>query len=294
MAASDGLRAQREAERAAARARRSGGQPAGGLPEREIPEPMHAKKKLGSPLELVPADPPTGQQAAALADVGQPPMASDQASPPERTEPAAPASAAEEPGEIVADTTREIAAEIATDTTARPAVTTTPSVTPAKPQSTGGRSAAATLPELQVPTGPEAMIVSPTQLSARSSVVRRFEAHAKRTGLTHTAIVLDALRAHAQQLPDLVLAARPAGKSGDLFALRSIPAATATPDRPAPIRIRPVIGETAVIDQLVDWVTDELRERRPGSKKANRSEVVAAALDAFLPPEKPKRGSGQK
>lgn len=111
--------------------------------------------------------------------------------------------------------------------------------------------------------------------------MERFE-EARKTAATHTALVLDALRAHVDELPELVLAARPGPREGDLFPWRPSPAARSQ-DRPVPLRVRPTVGELRVIDALVEWVSAELARRRPGSRKANRSEVVTAALDTYLP-----------
>jgi hypothetical protein len=56
---------------------------------------------------------------------------------------------------------------------------------------------------------PTAHIVSPTVLSVPASIVERFEP-ARAKAPSHTALVLNALREHAQELPTLILNRRPA------------------------------------------------------------------------------------
>jgi hypothetical protein len=50
-----------------------------------------------------------------------------------------------------------------------------------------------------------------------------------------------------------------------------------------PLRIRPTKGELDVMKKLVDWANSCIAQQRPGTKPTNRSEMVAAALDAHLP-----------
>ena len=139
------------------------------------------------------------------------------------------------------------------------------------------------LPDLAVDLeDPTALMVTPTVLSVPNTVLRRFE-DARRQAPSHTGLVLDALRANAERLPDLVLALRPGPRPGDLFPYRATPGATST-DRPGPLRIRPTAGELAIMDKLAAWVNGEISHNRPGVRKVSRSEVVAVALDAFLPP----------
>lgn len=128
---------------------------------------------------------------------------------------------------------------------------------------------------------PVAHIVSPTQLSIPASIVARFD-KARTNANSHTSLVIDALRAHADRLPDLILSRRPGPKAGDLFPFRAT-AAAASVETPLPLRIRPTKGELDVMKKLVDWANNCISERRPGSKPTNRSEMVAAALDAHLP-----------
>jgi hypothetical protein len=155
----------------------------------------------------------------------------------------------------------------------------------AKPVAAG---AGGPLPDLDVDlTDPAAMMVTPTVLSIPGTVMQRFEIARERES-SHTAVVLNALRAHAPQLPDLELAKRPGPRPGDLFPYRAAPGATAA-DRPAPLRIRPTAGELRIMDALSTWVNVEINQRRPGGRKVSRSEVVAVALDAYLAPLTRKR-----
>jgi hypothetical protein len=138
------------------------------------------------------------------------------------------------------------------------------------------------LPSLDLDlSDPAAMQVTPTVLSIPTTVLERFEA-ARRHEPSHTALLLDALRAHAQRLPDLVRARRPQPPSGDLFPQRAAPGARPD-DRPGPLRIRPTAGELAIMDALAAWIDAEVRRDQPGSRKVTRSEMAAAALDTHLP-----------
>lgn len=140
------------------------------------------------------------------------------------------------------------------------------------------------MPDLQVGEDPAARVVSPTQLSVRGSIMRRFDAERKqRPGATHTSLMLDAVRATAPRLPTLVLVSRPTARAGDLFPWRPSPEETPTDDRPEPLRIRPLIGELTVIDDLVTWVNDHVQRQQPRSPKVTRSELVSVALDESLP-----------
>lgn len=136
----------------------------------------------------------------------------------------------------------------------------------------------------------EAAAVSPTVMTIPASIMERFEA-ARRSAATHTALMLDAVRAHARELPALVLNLRPAPAGDDLFPYRATPTGRKADERREPLRIRPTAGELAVLDGLVDWVNAEIRRQRPGSPKTNRSEVVGAALDAYLPQKKRKKST---
>jgi hypothetical protein len=145
-----------------------------------------------------------------------------------------------------------------------------------------GEDAAPRLPDRQADLADAAsMMVTPTVLSVPAPVLRRFET-ARARAASHTALVLDALRAHASQLPDLVMALRPGPRPGDLFPYRATPG-RARADKPGPLRIRPNAGELAIMDELTGWVNTEISRRRPGGRKVSRSEIVAVALDAYLP-----------
>jgi len=139
------------------------------------------------------------------------------------------------------------------------------------------------LPDLNIDLDdPTALMITPTVLSVPNGILRRFE-DARRRAASHTALVLDALRAHAAELPDLVLQRRPGPRPGDLFPYRASPGG-GSDERPGPLRIRPAAGELAIMDTLTDWVNAEVGHNRPGVRKVSRSEVVAVALDAYLPP----------
>jgi hypothetical protein len=138
------------------------------------------------------------------------------------------------------------------------------------------------LPALEINEGdPAALIVSPTMLNMPASIMERFEL-ARSKAPSHTAVVLDALRAHVLDLPNLILARRPGAKPGDLFPWRDAPG-SGREEPSLPLRIRPTTGELAVMKALVDWSSTNLRALRAGTRATNRSEMVAAALDAYLP-----------
>lgn len=140
----------------------------------------------------------------------------------------------------------------------------------------------AELPKLDIDlTDPTAHLVSPTVLSIPASIVKRFE-EARADAPSHTSLVLDALRAHVKELPTLILNRRPGGREGDLFPFRGTPGRTST-DTPLPVRIRPTKGELAVMKKLTEWASTRITQERPGTRETNRSEMVAAALDKFLP-----------
>jgi hypothetical protein len=144
------------------------------------------------------------------------------------------------------------------------------------------KASTGTLPPLEVNVAdPAAHMVSPTQLSIPASIVARFD-QARTSASSHTALVIDALRAHADKLPALILSRRPGPKEGDLFPFRATAAAAAA-ETPMPLRNRPTKGELDVMKKLVDWANSCISQQRPGTKPTNRSEMVAAALDAHLP-----------
>jgi hypothetical protein len=144
------------------------------------------------------------------------------------------------------------------------------------------KASTSALPPLEIDLAdPVAHIVSPTQLSIPASIVARFD-QARTSASSHTSLVIDALRAHADKLPALILGRRPGPKEGDLFPFRAT-AETVVVDTPMPLRIRPTKGELDVMKKLVDWANSRIVQERPGTKPTNRSEMVAAALDAHLP-----------
>ncbi|MGV7570777.1 hypothetical protein PJL70_08200 [Mycobacterium kansasii] len=165
---------------------------------------------------------------------------------------------------------------------AAPAPPPPPAATPPVQIAADPPNTANALPDLHVDAAdPTAHIVSPTVLSIPASIIKRFE-RARADSPSHTALVLDALRAQVHDLPALILNRRPGPKPGDLFPYRDTPGRTAT-DTPMPLRIRPTKGELNIMKQLTDWSSAQIAHQRPGTRHTNRSEMVAAALDAFLP-----------
>jgi hypothetical protein len=139
---------------------------------------------------------------------------------------------------------------------------------------------------------PAALVITPTVLSVPEPLMRRFE-RTRRSFDSNTAVVLEALRAHANELPQLVARTRrPARATGqqDLFPWRTptrpIRGATARVRR-VQLPIRPLAGELQVIDSLVEWVQQEIgAASRSLGGRVTRSEVAVAALEAYLPPER--------
>lgn len=135
------------------------------------------------------------------------------------------------------------------------------------------------LPDLWVDTGSAlARLPKPTTMNVPMSIMARF-ARLRRDADSHTGVVLDALRETVARLPELVAEARPQPRTGDLFPLRG----SGQRERRDPLRIRPTVAELAVIDRIVQWVAEEIDHRYPGSPRVTRSEVVATALDVYLP-----------
>lgn len=130
------------------------------------------------------------------------------------------------------------------------------------------------------PGGTAARHVKPTVLSVEESIVRRFES-ARKDAPSHTGLILQALEAHYQELPQLIVDRRPKPAEGALFSFRPTPGEVVS-ERRLPIRIRPLAAELRVIDDLVDQCKQAV------DSEVNRSEMVAAALDAHLP-ELPKK-----
>ncbi|MEE2051803.1 hypothetical protein Q8A49_14980 [Nocardiopsis umidischolae] len=120
-------------------------------------------------------------------------------------------------------------------------------------------------------------MVRPTVVNVPTSVMRRFE-RARRDAPSHTAMVLDALRAHHADLAGLVRGLRPAPPPvGDLFPLRATPGEREPEDK-LPLRIRPLKGELEIIDRLCEQTAEAL-----GEPEITRSDLISAALDAYLP-----------
>lgn len=221
------------------------------------------------PVTTTPADNAASDETASQANPAPPaPVSSpvDVAAPAVVAEPAQPTAL-----------TAETAAQYAAATPAEPSGSRVRSG-PSAVKSIGG----AALPKLEIDLNDAtAHIVSPTQLSIPTSIVARFD-KARAGASSHTALVIDALRATAEQLPALILNRRPGPKEGDLFPFRAT-AADADAETPMPLRIRPTRGELDIMEKLVTWANAVIAQQRPGAKKTNRSEMVAAALDAHLP-----------
>jgi len=135
---------------------------------------------------------------------------------------------------------------------------------------------------------PLSLKAAPTTLNVPASVVERFEA-ARPVTTKHAALMLHAIRTEAEHLPELVLARRPELLEGDPFPLRAVPGEEHKSERAGTLRVRPIRAEVEVLDRLTAWVDAEVQRRRPGGRRVSRSEVVTAALDAYLPPLKRSR-----
>ncbi|GJJ21957.1 hypothetical protein [Mycolicibacterium mageritense] len=250
---------------------------------RQAPPPRHPATP--TPLAVVPdkVDDPAPAPVQATPARPEPvvDVAAEQSPPPAEKE--------TKPHEPVAS-----AASTSADTP-EPVATAPAPVEPAADEETGGELAspddksgkessttAAKLPVLDIDLrDPEAQIVSPTVMSIPESIVARFD-KARSKAPSHTAVVLNALRKHAHELPALILARRPGPNPGDLFPWRDAPGDSGT-ETPLPLRIRPTKAELKVMKTLQDWSTKQIRAQRPGARETNRSEMVAAALDAYLP-----------
>lgn len=159
------------------------------------------------------------------------------------------------------------------------------------PSTTSNRPAAG-LPDLSVDLDdPAAMAVSPTVLSVPAPLMTRFE-RARRNTTSNTELVLDALRAHLADLPRLVAEARrpTTAAAGEPFPWRtSAQRRAATKVRRVQLPIRPLVGELHVIDTLVEWVQQQIGAgARSLGGRITRSEVAAAALNAYLPADRPR------
>lgn len=149
-------------------------------------------------------------------------------------------------------------------------------------QGTGGSSTTDDggpgLPDLAVRLDPSvAYMPRPTVLSIPYTVMARFN-RARRDATSHTDLVLDALRATIERLPEMVAESRPKPATGDLFSSR----VAVVKERREPLRVRPSVADLAVIDRIVGWVAEYVEARFPGTR-VTRSDVVAVALDAYLP-----------
>ena len=233
------------------------------------PQDIEPGSSLASPPSRVASDAP---EAPAAAPASAP--AATSAAPSTEIRSPLPVDAS---GEVLVATSsevrREIRPEVVREIGQRPAVEVGSDVVTAR------KSGTVVLPDLRIRTDTAAaMAVQPTTMSLPASIMTRFN-RARRDGGSHTGLVLDALRATLQQLPGLVIEARPQVQDSDFFPSR----VKSARERREPLRIRPTAWEMAVVDRIVSWIADYVEERQPGSPRVTRSEVVAAALDAYLP-----------
>ncbi len=142
------------------------------------------------------------------------------------------------------------------------------------------------LPNLDVDwTDPDNHIVKNARLSIPNSVVTRFRQFAELPGSAkHTEIILQAVHDSLSQLPELVLGRRPDEQQGGTFPFRRRTMVQTTTDDPKTgLYMRPNQGELDVLERIVTWVSNIIKEGHPARKDSDRSEVVTAALDAVLP-----------
>jgi hypothetical protein len=100
----------------------------------------------------------------------------------------------------------------------------------------------------------------------------RLRAHHAASKETYTTIILDAVEDAHEKLPELLQAYRPAPRQGGLFRHHARP--RAQHDEPhVQVSFRPVRADLQVLDRLTT------EHRAP-----NRSALLAAALDHYLPP----------
>ncbi|WP_150255233.1 hypothetical protein [Nocardiopsis deserti] len=191
------------------------------------------------------------------------------ASPAAPEEPATPEVAPEAPEATEKDVPEEVE-PVAPAPAPKPQPTPRPAQTPKAEPTQEEPPASATASEAD-------RMVRPTVVNVPMSVMRRFE-RARRDAPSHTAMVLDALRAHHVDLADLVRGLRPAPPpADDLFPLRATPGEREPEDK-LPLRIRPLKGELEIIDRLCEQTAEAL-----GEPEVTRSDLISAALDAHLP-----------
>lgn len=182
--------------------------------------------------------------------------------------PGQPAAAGEAPAQPAASAEpqeHKAGAEAATGEVTTTTATAPPAV-PVVVQPPTTQAGPAGLPDLAIDLNdPDAHIPSPTVMSIPESIVVRFNS-ARATAPSHTAIVLNALREHAHELPALILARRPGPTPGDLFPWRGAPGKSGT-ETPLPLRIRPTKAERKVMKVLETWASQQIRLQRPGARK---------------------------
>ncbi|WP_280381341.1 hypothetical protein [Nocardia wallacei] len=145
------------------------------------------------------------------------------------------------------------------------------------------------MPETEIdPDDATALYVTPTVAKVPVAVMRRFNA-ARRGAASHTAIVLDAMFGHAQELDQLILAHRPeiaARYSRHRMPLRRL---TAQKEKKDDLRIRPTEAELNYLKMLVDSINAWLEQNWPKTKPTDQSEVLTVLLDAHLPAARAKK-----
>lgn len=140
-----------------------------------------------------------------------------------------------------------------------------------------------TMPEAETdPDDSTALYVSPTVAKIPVPVMRRFNV-ARRTAVSHTAPVLDAMFGHAHELDRLILKNRP--EIAARYAHRRMPLRRLTVEKStkADLRIRPTEAELNYLKELVASINVWLESNWPKTKPTDQSEVITVLLDAFLP-----------
>ncbi|MEV6774410.1 hypothetical protein AB0N05_37815 [Nocardia sp. NPDC051030] len=139
------------------------------------------------------------------------------------------------------------------------------------------------------PKDPASRHIKGTTSKVPVSIMRRFNT-ARRSAPSHTAILVDAVRKHADSLPQLILRQRPEISRPDLDdPLRHITFDSESKDD---LRIRPTLLELQYFKALVESINVWLEANWPSSRPTNQSEIFAVMLDADLPT--PKKRKPQK
>uniref|UniRef100_UPI003F49B1A3 hypothetical protein n=1 Tax=Nocardia suismassiliense TaxID=2077092 RepID=UPI003F49B1A3 len=135
------------------------------------------------------------------------------------------------------------------------------------------------------PDDATALYVSPTVAKIPVPVMRRFNI-ARRSAVSHTAPVLDAMFGHAHELDRLILKHRP--EIAARYASRRMPLRRLTAEKAtkADLRIRPTEAELNYLKALVNSINVWLEANWPKTKPTDQSEVITVLLDAYLPATK--------